>query len=151
MKKQNGITIISLILYIAVMLIVLVIMSSVISSFYDNVNGLNVNADKIIAFNKFNVYFLKEVKQYNNKVDTIKSEKNSSYILFTSGNSFLFNSDTNCVYYNNLKICENVKDIKFAYGKIVSEEDVEDKSIIKVTLDFENFSKTMNYKLENIY
>lgn len=151
MKKQTGITMISLILYIAVMLIVLSVMSSVISNFYDNINGLNTDVDKIMALNKFNVYFLKEVKLNDNKVDSIENKSNNTYIVFKSGNSFLFSS--NRVYYNNLKICENVENIKFEYGKKINEDnnEVEDKSIIKVTLDFKDFSKTINYKLENIY
>lgn len=151
MKKQNGITLVSLIIYIAVMIIVLVIMNSVISNFYSNINGLNVNVDEIIEFNKFNIYFLKEVKLYNNSVDTIKTENGSYYVLFSSGNSFTFNS--NKIYYNNIEICKNVQDANFEYGKKANEAgtEVEDKTIIKVTLSFENIEKTINYKIENIY
>lgn len=155
MRKQNGITMLSLILYIIVMLIVLSIMSSVISNFYDNINGFNADVDKIMALNKFNMYFLKEVKLYDNEVDDIGydyDEKNE-YIVFTSGNSFLFNSETKCIYYNNLKICDNIENIEFSYEKAINETNIEvdDKSIINVTLNIKDFSKTIKYKLENVY
>lgn len=151
MKKEKGITLVSLIIYVIVMVIVLAVMSSMISNFYSNIEGLNANVEPIVEFNKFNIYFLKEVKLYNNTVDTINSENDSSYILFTSGNSFMFNS--NKIYYNNLEICDNVKSIDFEYGKKNDEDgnEIEDRSVIKVSLSFENFSKTINYKIENIY
>lgn len=151
MKKQEGITLVSLIIYVAVMIIVLSVLSSVISNFYSNMQGINTNVEKLIEFNKFNIYFLKEVKLYNNAVDTIESKDDSSYVLFKSGNSFIFKS--NKIYYNNLEICKNIKDITFNYGKKIDENgtEVEDKSIIKVFLNFEDFKKTMNYKIENIY
>lgn len=151
MKNQKGITLVSLVIYIAVMLIVLSVMSSVIANFYGNIQGLNVSVDKLMELNKLNIYFLKEVKQYNNKVDTIKSDENSSYILFSSGNSFTFSS--NKIYYNNLEICKNVKSINFEYGKKEDENgtEVEDKSVIKVVLNIDDLQKTMNYKIENIY
>lgn len=151
MKNQKGITLVSLIIYIVVMMIVLVVMSSIISNFYMNTEGMNANVEEILNFNKFNMYFLKEIKLYNNKVDTIKSEGDSPYILFTSGNSFVFNS--NKIYYNNVEICDNVKSINFEKGKNKDENgnETEDETIVSVTLSFENFSKTINYKLENIY
>lgn len=151
MNKQNGITLVSLIIYIIVMTIVLAIMSSVILNFYSNMQGLNTNVDNIIEFNKFNIYFLKEVKLYNNAVDTIELKDGSSYILFKSGNSFIFKS--NKIYYNNLEICKNVKNINFEYGKKTDEigTEVENKTVIKVVLNVNDFEKTMNYKIENIY
>lgn len=147
MKNQKGITLVSLIIYVIVMVIVLTIMSSIISKFYSNMGVMHTNVQEILEFNKFNIYFLKEIKQYNNKLDTI----NANYILFSSGNSFSFNS--NKIYYNNIQICKNVKNINFETGKRNDENgnEIEDKTIVKVTINFENFSKTISYKIENIY
>lgn len=151
MKNEKGITLVSLIIYVIVMSIALVIMSYIISNFYSNTEGLNANVEEIIKFNKFNIYFLREVKLYNNSIDTISLENDNKYILFSSGNSFVFNS--NKIYYNNIEICDNVKSINFEKGKKQDENgnEIEDESIIKVAIIFENFSKTINYKLENIY
>ena len=61
--------------------------------------------------------------------------------------------DSNKIYYNSIQICDNVKSINFEKGKKQDKNgnEVEDATIIVVTIMFENFSKTINYKLENIY
>lgn len=141
MKSGKAITLTSLSIYIVVMIIVLGIMSSIISTFYANTEGMKAKVQELIEFNKFNINFLKEVKLYNNSVDTLKSENGECYILFASGNSFSFKN--NKIYYNNIKISEGVKNIKFEYG--------ENKTIIIVNLEFESFEKTIKYKIENIY
>ena len=144
MKNQKGITLVSLVLYVIIMTIVLGVMSVILDSFYNNTEAVQGNVQEIVEFNKFNNYFLKEVKKHNNKVDSISNE----YILFKSGNSFSLLNDA--VYYNSIKICDNVQRLQFTLVK--DNEDEEDEySIISVTLLFAHFSKTMNYKIENIY
>lgn len=140
MKSNKGITLASLTLYIVVMIIVLGIMSSIISTFYSNTEGMNAKVQELVEFNKFNTNFLKEVKSYNNSVDSIADD--ATYILFTSGNSFSFSN--NKIYYNNLKIASDVKKVTF-------KKDEDDDTIIEVSVEFESFSKTIKYKLENIY
>lgn len=142
MKSQKGITMVSLIIYIIVMIIVIYVMSSIISNFYKNTDAVRGNVEEVVKFNKFNNYFLKEVKTKNNEVDSL----NSSYILFSSGNSFSISN--NVIYYNNIEICDEVEEMNITFGK---NGDEVDKSIISVNICFESFSKTINYKLEEIY
>lgn len=144
MKNQKGVTLVSLVVYVVVMTMVIGVMSSIITNFYNNTDTVQGNVGEIVEFNKFNNYFLKEVKTTNNKVDTVSE----NYILFSSGNSFSISN--NSIYYNDIKICKEVQSIQFVLEK--DDEDVEDAySIINVTLNFENFNKTIRYKLENIY
>ena len=151
MKNENGITLLSLVTYIAVMLIVLVVMNSIITNFYSNNKGVNSNVQEVIEFNKFNSYFLKEIKSYNNFIDSISNEHGESYVLFNSGNSFLYKEGK--IFYNNLIICNNLKNAEFKNEIEYKEDDQEviEDTIINVTLEFENFKKTMKYKVENIY
>lgn len=151
MKSEKGITLVSLVTYIAVMIIVLVVMNSIITIFYNNNQGVRLSVKEIIEFNKFNIYFLKEIKAYNNSVDTIDSKDGNPYIIFESGNSFLFKD--NRIYYNNIIICSNLKNVKFENETNYRDDGEEeiDKSIVIVSLEFENFRKTMKYKIENIY
>lgn len=146
MKKDNGVTMVSLVLYIVVMTIVLGVMSSIITNFYKNTNTLQGNTQDVVEFGKFNTYFLKEVKTNNNKVDHISTD--NSYILFTSGNSFSISN--NALYYNNIKICDKVQSLEFALEQD-KEDGTEEYTIINVTLNFSNFNKSIRYKLENIY
>ena len=144
MKKEKGVTMISLVVYVAVMTVVIGVMSSIITNFYQNTDTVQGNVQEIVEFSKFNNYFLKEVKTNNNKVDHISNENN--YILFTSGNSFsIFD---NKIYYNNIKICDEVESMQISLGK---NGDGIDKSIVNVTLKFESFNKSLSYKIENIY
>ena len=151
MKSERGITLVSLIIYIIVMTIILVVMNTIITTFYSNNQDVKLSVKEKIEFNKFNIYFLKEIKGYNNTIDTIGTKEGNPYIIFESGNSFLFKN--NKIYYNDIDICNNVKSVKFQneinYNQGGKKE--ENKSIVIVSLEFENFKKTMKYKVENIY
>ena len=151
MNSQKGITLVSLVIYIAVMIIVLVVMNSIITTFYSNNQDVKLSVKEKVEFNKFNMYFLKEIKAYNNSIDTIDTKENNPYIIFESGNSFLFKDNT--IYYNDIAICNNLKSVKFQ-NEIIEKQDGNeaiDKSIVIVSLEFDNFKKTMKYKIENIY
>lgn len=137
MKKQNGVTLVSLILYIAIMIIVLGMMTTITTSFYKNTTNLEWDVQQIVEFNKFNIYFLKEIKTNNNAVDKYES---NNYILFKTGNSFSIAN--NAIYYNSIKICNDVKSMEIT---------LVNPTVINVKLEFENYSKSMNYKIENIY
>lgn len=144
MKKEKGITMVSLVIYVAVMTIVIALMSKIITNFYKNTDTMQGNLQNVVEFNKFNIYFLKEVKTTDNKVDHISND--NPYILFSSGNAFSINDGI--IYYNNIKICENVQSMQFSLGK---DGNGIDRSIINVTLNFKNFNKSISYKIENIY
>ena len=142
MKNQKGITLVSLVIYVIVMIIVICVMSSIISDFYKNTDAVRGDVEEVVKFNKFNNYFLKEVKTTNNEVDSL----NDSYILFSSGNSFSISN--NVIYYNNIEICDGVENMNITFGK---NGDEIDKSIINVNISFESFSKKITYKIEEIY
>lgn len=137
MKNEKGITLVSLVVYVIVMTLVIGIISSIITNFYKNTDTVKGNVEEIVKFSKFNNYFLKEVKTVNNKVDTISA----NYILFTSGNSFSISNNT--IYYNNIEICNEVQSMEISEGA--------DETIVNVNIGFENFNKTMNYKIEEMY
>lgn len=139
MKNQKGITLMSLVVYVIVMTIAIAVIGSIISKFYNNTDSMQADTKEVIEFNKFNTYFLKEIKTSNNEVDKLDAK----YILFTSGNSFSYSN--NSIYYNNIAICKNVKDITFSFPE------EEKKDIINVNIKFDNFQKSLNYKIEEIY
>ena len=138
MKSKRGVTLVSLIIYIMVTIIVIAIMSQIISRFYSNTQELNSDTESVLEFNKFNSYFLKEIKQRDNELDSIINNS----ILFTSGNTF--SKQGNHIYYNNIPICSNVK-------SFIAIEDEHDNTIINISIEFENFSKSINYKIEDLY
>lgn len=145
MKNENGITLSSLLIYIIVMVMVIGVMSSVSAMFYNNVNGLEGRTVEISKFNNFNNYFVKEIKSPNNAIDTIAED--NSYILFKSGNSFTFRN--NAIYYNDLKIVDDVNNVTFTYYN--DEDKNKNHDIVTVNVEFEKYSKQINYKVEEIY
>lgn len=145
MKKEKAITLTSLVVYIIVMIMVIGVMSSVSFMFYNNTQNLKQSTKDIIEFNNFNNYFVKEIKIANNKVDQISSDGN--YVIFTNGNSFSFHD--NSIFYNELKVSNNVNSIKFSYDKDENEKIIED--VIIVNIKFDEYEKQMKYKIEDIY
>lgn len=145
MKKERGITLSSLLVYIIVMFIVIGAMTGISTMFYNNVKDLDASGAEISKFNTFNSYFVKEIKSPNNSVDTISNSGN--YILFKSGNSFIFKN--NEIYYNDLKIVSDVDNMTFSYYN--NQELNQNHDIVTVNIEFEKYSKQINYKVEEIY
>ena len=145
MKKQKGITLVSLLVYIIVMIIIIGGLSTISYNFYRNTQALEVDTEDIVEFSNFNEYFIKEIKKANNKIDNISED--GTYIVFTDGNSFMLNNKS--IYYNQIEISKNVNSLKFEYDK--DEENNEITDIIKVSVEYSNYSKQMKYKLEEIY
>ena len=137
MKKQSGVTLVSLTIYIIVMIIVLFIMTMIVNQFYINVDNIEANTEEILQISKFNTYFLKEIKKQGNAIDTI----DENYILFKTGNSFSFYNGT--IYYNQIAVCKNVKDFAIIEGNA--------PNIVKTIISFTNYTKAMSYKVEEIY
>ena len=145
MKKQKGISLVSLLVYIIVMIIIIGGLSTISYNFYRNTQALEVDTEDIVEFSNFNEYFIKEIKKANNKIDNISED--GTYIVFTDGNSFMLNNKS--IYYNQIEISKNVNSLKFEYDK--DEENNEITDIIKVSVEYSNYSKQMKYKLEEIY
>ena len=145
MRAQKGITLVSLVVYIIVMIIVIGIMSSVSAEFYKNTEALEEDTSDLIEFTNFNNYFIKEIKMANNKVDKISED--GSYILFKSGNSFALKE--NAIFYNDLVISKNVNELNFMFETDSEGNNVTD--IVNVSIKYNKYSKQMKYKIEEIY
>ena len=137
MKKERGITLISLVVYVIVMSIMLVVISSIINQFYQNTDSIEASTEQILAFNTFNTYFLKEVKTKGNSIDHMQD----TYVLFKTGNSFSYADGK--LYYNKMQICQDVQ-------QFTMEQEEDNENIINITLAFEEFTKSMRYKIEEI-
>ena len=84
------------------------------------------------------MYFLEEVKNTNNSI--VKINENS--ITFITGNTFTAQDDA--IYLNNIRICDNVKNLKF------SKEQINEKDVINVLITVGNnieYSKSMKFVL----
>lgn len=128
MRSNKGVTLTILIIYIIVLVLVIGILANISSNFYANKDYILENGKYISEFNKFNMYFIDDVKN-NSNIYSIKEDE----IIFADGTiySFVANPDE-AVYRNQVKICKNVKFCEFT--KV--EEKVNDvkKIVIKVRM-----------------
>lgn len=127
MKGQKGITLISVIIYIIVMLIVIGIVANITKYFYHNVSIVNDDLGIANVFTSFNAYFTDEVNISGNEV--INCDGNSIKFKHNE-NVFLFKDEK--IYYNKIIICKDVSSCLFSYDEnkkiIVVEIKVGDKT-----------------------
>ena len=107
MKRENGITLMMLIIYVVGLTIVAGIVAVITNFFYQNINTMDESASGAAEFSKFNVVFLEEVKTYGNNVKNI--ETNS--VEFATGNKYTFKDST--IYKNKIPIVRGVEDCQF--------------------------------------
>ena len=145
MKKNKGVTLMSLTIYIAVIMIVLGILATVMANMQTNVKKAGKDGIQVAEINRFEMFFIQEVKKQGNAVE--ERTNNGTRIKFTSGNTYFFD-DTN-------------KEIKFQKGDeaeiTIAEainkctfEDIEEngKTKIKVTIEL---IKMENQPIEKEY
>lgn len=138
MKRDSGLTTTSIIIYVIAMMIVIGIIASITSFFYSNVSGLEENSSHITEITKFHMYFLEETTKKDNEIYSIQNQS----ISFSTGNTFTFQD--NCIYFNHIKICEDVSNVQFAT------ENKNNKTIIHVLITFgtsNEYTKTTQYVL----
>ena len=146
MKSEKGITLISLIFYILILTIITALIGTVSTYFYKNVSGINEDSKAVSTFNKFNMYFIEEVKRENNKVEEISNDMTS--ISFKSGNSFLYKDGF--IYFNGKQICSEVNNLSFEFYE---ESGNINENIVTVNLNigtYSPYSKTIDYVVESI-
>ena len=84
MKSQKGVTLIALVIYVIVLTIVVSILAMISSFFFSNVNFVKDQANYAPEFNKFNMFFIQDVK--NNKNVTVSGNN----IKFEDGTEYIF-------------------------------------------------------------
>ena len=70
MKSEKGITLTSLVIYIIVATIVISIMALVSSFFFSNMSIVTVQDQYAVEFNKFNMFFINDIKKFFVKEET---------------------------------------------------------------------------------
>lgn len=144
MKSQKGVTLISLTIYISVVLIAIGILTVVSTNLQTSIKDVNNKGTEIAEINKFNMYFLKEVKKQENKIEEITTNS----IKFATGNTYIYDDQKKEIYLQKedslIKIAGNIDKCQFV------KEIENDKTIIKVTIKAKNTEERTNeYVLNN--
>ncbi len=139
LTSNKGITLTSLVIYIAVMFVVLATIMRVMTYFRKNMTeAADVTFETQIE--KLNLYFLEETKKVGN--DATVSE-NGYEIIFTSGNKYTYDLDDKILYLNDsIKICENIDTCHFLQDKETAENK---KTILEVEITMGEKNKILQY------
>ena len=139
MRSQKGITLTSLGIYIMIILIVLGILATITTSFQMGIKDVNEKGTENLEIDKFNIYFLKEVKKTGNSISKITS----SEIVFATNNKYSF-KETDIYLNDTIKIAEDINKCEF------SESLVDGKTVITVTIKVANgVEETIEYILND--
>ena len=144
MKSQKGVTLIALVIYVIVLTIVVSILAMISSFFFSNVNFVKKQANYAPEFNKFNMFFIQDVK--NNKNVTVSGNN----IKFEDGTEYTFNLDQKAIYRNGKAIAKNVQAAVFT----TTTETIRNttKNIVNVSIAIGNtgalFTKEIDYVLK---
>ena len=159
-KNENGITLTALVVYVTVMSIVIATIATITTYTYKNMNTLEEDSKYAVELNKFDMYFLKDVKkaemivieedqendEYNfHKITMIYDDEDDKECSAT----YEWKKDDYCIVrgfikdnkINNIKICNKVTKCIF------TQED--NKIRVQLTINNKD-QKDMEYIAENL-
>lgn len=155
MKKERGITLVSLLIYVMAFSMILILLGVLTNYLYPKLSGVNSNGASAEEFNKFNTYFVTDIKQ--SKIAKVNKSGDNVEILLSNGANYNFIKENiegkkeNAIYRNNIKISKNVTAFT---AELIENVGKDNKTVIKINVgtgkDEENnpvFEKTINYVL----
>lgn len=143
MKSEKGITLTYLIIYVVLLILVVSTLSIVSTHFYSNTKYLMDNGKYVSQFDKFNMYFVEDVK--NNK-ETYSVESNK--IVFEDGTIYTYSEKS--IYRNKVELCRNIENCIFSKLDETDDNNFTKKIInVKLSIAGENkFETENNYVLK---
>jgi len=139
MKKEGGITLVSLTVYIIVMTIVIGVTAFISTYFYKNVATLSDKLNPLEEYTKFNNFFSNEVNHEGIQVLECKD----NYVIFDNGIQYMYIPENKAIYRNQVKICKEVTQVSFTHKINNAKEVVE----VSITIGEEE-AKTIQYTLK---
>ena len=140
MKSDKGVTLMALVIYIAVFTVVVSSMALLSSYFYNNMHLIKDDANYVVEYNKFNMFFIQDVK--HNSTATIEN----NIIKFEDGTIYEYKS--NSIYRNDKEIATNVKSATFNLESYEVESTT--KNLIVVNLNIGEWEKEYQKEIEYV-
>ena len=107
MKCEKGITLTALTIYVIVFIFVIGIVATITSYFYNNVINFDETTKSYAEINKFNMYFLQDIKEQGITIQNIIEEENQNtgIALYNSKKfeSITYSFNNNSIYRNRRK------------------------------------------------
>lgn len=142
MKSEKGVTLTSLVIYIAVATVLISTMAVMSSHFFANIQLVKNQSDYVVEYNKFNMFFIQDVKA--NKAASIIG----TTIVFEDGTKYEYKDES--IYRNDKKIAKNIRTASFEPATYTVNNVT--KNLIKVNLNIgvekKSYQKQIEYVLK---
>ena len=152
MKTERGITLTILVIYIIIFSVVIGLLASLSSYIYGNLKYIDDDSVDVSEFNKFNAYFIEDVKsnsqvQINSQVNS--EGKNIVQIVFGDGDIYRYVKEEKSIYKNKQKIAEDIQN--FTAVKNQTEDNAKTYIGVNIVIgakDEANYTKKIDYVLK---
>lgn len=115
MKTEKGITLAILAIYVVFFSVLISLLTALSSYIYNNIGYVNDNSVDVSEFNKFNRYFIEDVKtntQAEVKETTNSEGKNIVQITFEDGDTYRYVAEEKSMYKNRQKIAKDIQNFE---------------------------------------
>ncbi len=147
MKSEKGITLIILTIYIIIFSIVIILLANLSSYIYSNLKNINDRSVDVSEINKFNMYFIEDVKTNSQAEIRTLTDSNTMQIVFQDGDIYSYVINEKSIYKNEQKIARNIEAFN-AEGYIIDAKKYIQVSIEIGTDDETNYTKATDYVLK---
>ena len=155
MKSQKGITMLSLVIYVASFLAVTGLVAVITTFFYNNLKIINTDMGSSAYYNKLNLYMANEAKKSGNQICnyksgddvqnfvTFKDNSNKKNTFVKIGNIIYYNefegSGDSITCYKKIALCKNVNEFK------INVDETSGKKVLKVYVNIDGTAYSTNY------
>lgn len=147
MKSNKGITLVALSIYIISILLIVGILTSIRQYFFNNIDIIKDTARYASAFDKFNSYFVHDVKNNSNAKVEESDDTGNITIIFEDGTTYTYNQNNQGIYRGKVKIAANVTAFKATQKEILINS--VKKQIITIEMIIGQSNKTLfNKKID---
>ena len=117
---QSNKIMVNLILYVFIFTIIIFLLGNLINYYHNNLKSMEDNEKQLSQITKLDLFMLKTIKNGDSKIRKtgITDDENSYFITFERDeeiNSFIKKGDI--IYYNQIKLCNNVDNFKVFVDK----------------------------------
>lgn len=140
MKSEKGITLISVIMYVLIMVVLIGLVATLITYFNNNISLMDASSGNVAEYNKFNMYFTKDTNTNGNYVTQVRADKQQ--LAFANGSTYTFQD--NGIYLNKIKICTGISECQF---QMTTNNNKQTISVYMVIGDNMEYSKTTEYTI----
>lgn len=123
-RNNKGITLTALVIYIIIFTLLIGVMTTISTFFYGNMGELVSTPKYVAEFNKFSMFFVVDIKNYNTATVT------NTTIEFENGPTYRY--ENNVIYRNDVAIASRILSCRFTAKEYTANEVT--KNLINVTM-----------------